>query len=183
MNVKFIIIFGLFSFSYMYINSLHSNPLVFSILLTIPSDFDLLEVVSLNPLTWSHGDWWSFGLLYSSLLWISLHHHSGIPFSFLLCHISISQGPISSSFLVYSLSSWKRCMGNKLFLRFCMSENFSPLPSLLIDSLAGYIILGNEFLSEFWRHCFIVVCLPLLLQQGQISSGGKYNEYQIEFLL
>lgn len=50
-NVKFIIIFGLFSFSYMYINSLHSNPLVFSILLTIPSDFDLLEVVSLNPLT------------------------------------------------------------------------------------------------------------------------------------
>lgn len=60
------------------ISSLHSNPIIFSIFLTIPSDFNLLKDVSSNLLTWSHGDEWPFGLLHGSLLWTSLHHRSWI---------------------------------------------------------------------------------------------------------
>lgn len=154
---------------------------MFSIFLIISNNFDFLEVF-LNPLTRSYGDYGLSACCTAICFGAPFTVSQGFPFPF-PCATSLSPEVtcLCLSWLPLSLPE-KRCIEIYCFWDFYMPENVSLLLSLLIDSLAGYIILENNFLSEFWRHCFIVFWLPLLLV-GKFLPGDRCNVYRVYFFL
>lgn len=131
--------------------------MLFSIFLTICSDPAFLEVSEpSDQILWRLGAFWPATQLSPLALSSTIRNFlflSPVPHFYF---------PASNVFLFLGFSLFLRKGTSKyiVFEIFTCLE-MSLLPSVLIDSLAGYVILENNFLPEFWRHCFFVFWLPL----------------------
>lgn len=131
--------------------------MLLSIFLTICSDSAFLEVSEpSDQILWRLGAFWPATQL--SLLALS----STIRNFLFLSPVPHFYLPASNVFLFLGFSLFLRKGASKyIVFEIFTCLKMSLLPSILIDSLAGYVILENNFLPELWRHCFIVFWLPL----------------------